>query len=95
MPSRSWRRSTRWPGRGRAPAKRDALRALRGYVVGRLDLAAGRGIGSGPTEAACKTLTLRLKGPGMKWDCDHAAARMNRTAVYDSGQADAYWHKVA
>ena len=86
----------------RAPAKREGLRALRGYVVGRLDLlgypaalAAGQDIGSGPTEAACKTLTLRLKGSGMKWDRDHAAAMMNLTALYDSGQADAYWARAA
>ena len=78
------------------------MRALRGYVVGRLDLlgypaalAAGQDVGSGPTEAACKTLTLRLKGSGMKWDRDHAAAMMNLTALYDSGQADAYWATAA
>jgi hypothetical protein len=86
----------------RAPAKREALRGLRHYVVARLDLldyrtalAHGQDIGSGPTEAACKTLTLRLKGSGMKWDRDHAAALMNLTALYDSGQADAYWARAA
>ncbi|MFA7238003.1 MAG: hypothetical protein WC058_14155, partial [Phycisphaeraceae bacterium] len=40
-------------------------------------LARGWDIGSGPTEAMCKTLTLRLKRPGMKWDTDHAAPMMN------------------
>ena len=86
----------------RSPAKRQGLRGLRGYVVGRLDLldyraalAAGQDIGSGPTEAACKTLTLRLKRSGMKWDRDHAAAMMNLTALYDSGQANTYWAKAA
>jgi hypothetical protein len=43
----------------------------------------------------CKTLTLRLKRPGMKWDRDHAAAMMNLTALYDSGQAKAYWAAAA
>ncbi len=88
--------------RVRSPARRAALRGLRGYVTGRLDLlgypaalAAGRDVGSGPTEAACKTLTLRVKGSGMKWDRDHAAAMMNLTAMYDSGQSAAYWAKAA
>jgi len=86
----------------RAPAKRASLRCLRDYVVARLGLldypmalAKGYDIGSGPTEAMCKTLTLRLKRPGMKWDRDHAAAMMNLTALYDSGQAKAYWSTAA
>jgi len=33
-------------------------------------------IGSGPTEATCKTLTARLKGSGMRWDADNAEAVM-------------------
>jgi hypothetical protein len=84
--------------RFRSPAKRDSLRLLRAYVVervGMLDyrtaLANGWDIGSGPTEAACKTLTLRLKRPGMKWDAEHAAGIMNLHALYESGQAKAYW----
>lgn len=86
----------------RAPDKRKSLRGLRDYIVTRLDLldyrmalARGYDIGSGPTEAMCKTLTLRLKRPGMKWDRDHAAAMMNLTALYDSGQAKAYWASAA
>lgn len=86
----------------RAPAKRESLRGLRDYMVARVELldypmalAQGYDIGSGPTEAMCKTLTLRLKRPGMKWDRDHAAAMMNLTALYDSGQAKNYWAKAA
>jgi hypothetical protein len=86
----------------RAPARRESLQGLRDYIVARLDLldyrtalAKGHDIGSGPTEAMCKTLTLRLKRPGMKWDRDHAAAMMNLTALYDSGQAKAYWKSAA
>ena len=86
----------------RAPAKLESLRLLREYVVTRLELldyrtalAKKQDIGSGPTEAMCKTLTLRLKRPGMKWDRDHAASMMNLTAMYDSGQAKAYWASAA
>ena len=86
----------------RAPAQRESLQGLRDYLVARLDLldcrtalARGYDIGSGPTEAMCKILTLRLKRPGMRWDRDHAAAMMNLTALYDSGQAKAYWTAAA
>jgi len=86
----------------RAPAKRESLQDLRDYMVARLELLdyrtalnRGQDIGSGPTEAMCKTLTLRLKRPGMKWDRDHAAAMMNLTALYDSGQAKDYWASAA
>lgn len=86
----------------RSAAKRQSLRSLRDYVVARVELlnypmalAKGYDIGSGPTESMCKTLTLRLKRPGMKWDRDHAAAMMNLTALYDSGQAKAYWSNAA
>lgn len=86
----------------RSPAKREALRLLRDYVVGRLDMldyrtaiANGWDIGSGPTEAECRTLTMRLKRPGMKWDRDHAGSMMNLAALYESGQSRAYWAKAA
>ena len=82
----------------RAVAKRESLRRLRQYIVERNDmldyrtaLARGWDIGSGPTEAMCKNLTLRLKRPGMKWDAKNAAALMNLTALYESGQAKDYW----
>jgi hypothetical protein len=80
------------------PTKRKSLESLRHYLVQRLEmldypkaLAHGWDIGSGPTEAMCKNLTLRLKRPGMKWDRDHAAAMMNLHAMYESGQAKTYW----
>jgi hypothetical protein len=82
----------------RSGAKRESLRKLRDYVVSRLEmldyrsaLANGWDIGSGPTEAMCKNLTLRLKRPGMKWDRGHAGSMMNLIAMYESGQAKAYW----
>jgi hypothetical protein len=36
-------------------------------------------------------MTLRLKQSGTKWDRDNAAAMMDLTALYDSGQALAHW----
>ncbi len=88
--------------RVRSPAKKKSLHGLRNYIDERRDmldyghaLAQGWDIGSGPTEATCKTLTLRLKRPGMKWDRDNAAAMMNLLAMRESGQWDAYWHREA
>ena len=48
-------------------------------------------IGSGPTEATCKTLTARLKGSGMRWDADNAEALMALEVLTQSGQWEAYW----
>jgi hypothetical protein len=53
--------------------------------------AEGWQIGSGPTEATCKTLTARLKGSGMRWDADNAEALMGLEALTQSGQWDLYW----
>lgn len=86
----------------RSRLKRQELQKLRDYIVNRLEmldyrtaLARGWDIGSGPTEAMCKNLTLRLKRPGMKWDRDHAGAMMNLIALYESGQAKQYWATAA
>lgn len=83
----------------RSPAKKQSLRGLHHYIDQRremLDYAKalnqGWDIGSGPTEATCKTLTLRIKRPGMKWDRDNAAAMMNLLALRESGQWDIYWN---
>jgi len=82
----------------RAPAKQKALRLLRNYIVERWEmveypaaLAKGWDIGSGPTEAMCKNLTLRLKRTGMKWDTDNAAALMNLVAIREGGQWEQHW----
>jgi len=48
-------------------------------------------IGSGPTEAMCKTLTARLKGSGMRWDASNAEAIMALEALQQSGQWKRYW----
>ena len=53
--------------------------------------AQGFDIGSGLTEALCKTLTARLKGSGMRWDRPNAEALMALAAPEQSRLWDAYW----
>jgi len=48
-------------------------------------------IGSGPTEARCKTTTYRLKAPGCRWDVRNAEAVAALTTLFDSGQWEKYW----
>jgi hypothetical protein len=86
----------------RSRPKQKAIHRLREYVRKRREmlhyptaLANNWDIGSGPTEATCKTLTLRLKRPGMKWDRDHAAGMMNLIAMRESGQWKSYWAQRA
>jgi hypothetical protein len=84
--------------RGLRGAKRKAGRMLLGYVTEREDMilypefqAAGRQIGSGPTESMCKATTQRLKGVGMRWDADNAEAIMSLEALEQSGAWQSYW----
>jgi hypothetical protein len=79
--------------------KRDAAEALLDYVSERQEmvrykrfLAAGRQIGSGPTESMCKATTLRVKGVGKKWDLDNAEAVMALEALDQSGLWEKYWN---
>ena len=58
-------------------------------------VALGWDIGSGPTEAMCKSPTLRLKRTGMKRDPSNAAAVINLVALRESGQRDAWWTRSA
>ena len=76
--------------RGATPETREALRLARGYFKNhrrRMEYARFRArglmIGSGPVEAACKTLVgQRLKGAGMRWSpCGADAMLANRTTV--------------
>jgi len=83
----------------RSPVKKKELRRLRNYLLKRLEMLDYKGalsrkwdIGSGPTEAMCKNLTLRLKRTGMKWDAQNAQSMMNLTALYESGQKSNYWN---
>lgn len=86
----------------RSPAKREGLRRLRGYIAQRQEMLdypkykrRGWDIGSGPTEAGGKDLAARVRGVGMKWDLSHASDLMNLKALYESGQAIAYWASQA
>ncbi len=57
-------------------------------------VANGWQIGSGPVEAACKTVVAnRLKGSGMRWGSDGADAVCHLRALYLSqpGQWDDFW----
>jgi len=83
----------------RSPTKREELRKLEQYVAKRVDMLdyptfrqAGFDLGSGPTEAFCKTLTARLKGSGMRWDSPNAEGIMALAAMDQSGQWQSYWN---
>jgi hypothetical protein len=92
----AWKQLLEWRvtlTRGRPAADR-----LVNYVSERREMirypqfqAKGWQIGSGPTEATCKTLTARLKGSGMRWDSDNAEAIMALEALTQSDQWDEYW----
>jgi hypothetical protein len=84
--------------RTRSGSKRRALEGLQNYVAARVDMlhypsfrAQGYEIGSGPTEAFCKTLTARLKGAGMRWDKPNAEGMMALASIRSSGLWDQYW----
>lgn len=86
----------------RSSRKKKRLRLLLDYVTQwwemvdyRRALALGWDIGSGPTEAMCKNLTLRLKRTGMKRDPSNAAAVINLAALRESGQWDKWWTRSA
>jgi hypothetical protein len=82
----------------RSNGKRKSLKEVIQYIARRFDMCdypkfieRGWPIGSGPTEAFCKTLTARLKGSGMRWDCPNAEGVMALAAMDQSGQWKTYW----
>jgi len=84
----------------RSSSKRTALESLQNYVAARVEMldypafrAKGWEIGSGPTEASCKTLTARLKGPGMRWDKPNAEGMMALASIRSSGLWGQFWHQ--
>ena len=94
---KTWQQLLEWRISLRRGQRKAADRLLN-YVSERHEMirypefrARGWQIGSGPTEATCKTLTARLKGSGMRWDADNAEALMALEALTQSGQWDLYW----
>ena len=82
----------------RAESKREELRKLEQYVAERGEMVdyptyrtRGFGVGSGPTESFCKTLTARLKGSGMRWDLPNAEGMMALAALEQSNLWNNYW----
>jgi hypothetical protein len=78
--------------------KRQAADRLLNDVVERRDMinypqfaAQGWQIGSGPTEARCKTSTSRLKRSSQRGNGPHAEAVASLTNLRDSGQWNVYW----
>ena len=81
-----------------AAAERKALPHLEQYVAKRPEMMdyprfvrAGLDIGSGPTEAKCKTVPSRLKGSGMRWNLPNAEAMAALARVDQSNMLDDYW----
>lgn len=82
----------------RSPKKRSAINGLMQYASERYDMirypefrAKHWDIGSGPTEAECKTTTRRIKGRGRRWDAGNAEAMMALAALHDSQMWDQRW----
>lgn len=82
----------------RSPKKRAAINGLMQYAAERRDMicypafrARHWQIGSGPTEAECKTTTHRVKGRGRRWDSENAEAMMALAAMHDSGLWNQHW----
>jgi hypothetical protein len=82
----------------RSALKREALSNLEQYIAKRMEMtdypkfvAAGYDIGSGPTEAKCKTVPSRLKGSGMRWNLPNAEAMAALACVEQSDMLDDYW----
>jgi len=86
-----WRQGLRKSGQQRADQLLNYVSERRQMICYPDFLAKDWQIGSGPTEATCKTLTSRLKGSGMRWDGDNAEAIMGLEAIEQSGQWDRYW----
>jgi hypothetical protein len=95
---RFWETLVSWRSKLRGVRKRKAADQLWESVSTRspmidypASLAKGWPIGSGPTEAMCKTTTKRLKGSGMRWDGPNAEAVMGLAALEQSDQWEGDW----
>ena len=95
---KAWEALMAWRSNQRGPRRRRVADQLTAYVCERREmicypefLAKKWQIGSGPTEATCKTLTARLKSSGKRWDSDNAEALMALEALSQSGQWQSFW----
>ena len=93
-----WEQLLEQRSRLRSPSKRRALDQFMHYAADRRDmihypefLAQGWQIGSGPMESQCRVVPQRVKGPGKRWDADHAEAVMTLEALEQSHLWSAYW----
>jgi hypothetical protein len=82
--------------------RRPATERLIGYFAKHLTrlnyaerLQAGRAIGSGQVEGAAKTLGLRLKARGARWNRRNVLAMASLVCVRHSSQWEAYWALAA
>lgn len=85
----------------RSTKKRAAINGLMQYAAERQDMIRypefrdnGWQIGSGPTEAECKTTTQRVKGRGRRWNAENAEAMMALAALNDSGMWEQHWETL-
>ena len=92
-----WERLVPWRTALRG-SKRTAADALMGYIAERRAMIRypefrqrGWQIGSGPTEAQCKSATQRLKGRGRRWDRLNAEAVMALDCLESSHAWNLYW----
>jgi hypothetical protein len=92
-----WERLVLWRAALRGK-KREAADGLLGYIAERRDMIRypefrqrGWQIGSGPTEAQCKSATQRLKGRSRRWDRRNAEAVMALDCLESSHAWNLYW----
>jgi uncharacterized protein UPF0236 len=93
----AWERLIEWRSSLRG-GKREAADRLLNYVAQRREMIrypefrhCGWQIGSGPTEAQCKSSTQRLKGRGRRWDRANAEALMALDCLNSSHSWNLYW----
>lgn len=94
-----WNRLLAWRATLRRRAHQQSADRLITYISDRRELIAypefraqGWDIGSGPTEAQCKTTTNRLKGRGRRWNPANALAISTIEAVYQSRLHKMFWN---
>ena len=94
----AWDRLTGWRSELHQATHIQAANSLLNYVAERQPLIQypefrekGWQIGSGPTEAECKTTTHRIKGRGRRWDSDNVQGMATIGCLEDSQMWHQYW----